>query len=82
MQETDVIAFSVSASHRGKQNFSGMFHAFKQAGGIGAHDKYGGTGLGLSISQSLATLLGGSISATSREGHGSVFTLFLPLRKR
>ncbi|MBX3622012.1 MAG: PAS domain S-box protein [Rhizobacter sp.] len=37
-----------------------------------------GTGLGLHLSQKLATLLGGGITFTSREGQGSRFTLHLP----
>jgi PAS domain S-box-containing protein len=39
----------------------------------------GGSGLGLSISRSLAEHLGGTVSATSRPGEGSTFTLRIPV---
>lgn len=38
----------------------------------------GGTGLGLAITRRIATALGGTISVTSREGEGSLFTLQIP----
>ena len=40
----------------------------------------GGTGLGLPISRKLARLLGGDLTVQSELGHGSVFTLRLPVR--
>jgi signal transduction histidine kinase/CheY-like chemotaxis protein/HPt (histidine-containing phosphotransfer) domain-containing protein len=55
-----------------------LFQPFTQADGSTTRD-YGGTGLGLCISRELAGLLGGDLSATSKPGVGSEFTLRLPL---
>ncbi len=41
----------------------------------------GGTGLGLSIVKHLAQAMNGSISASSKLGHGSIFTISLPKPK-
>ena len=37
-----------------------------------------GTGLGLSISQTLVTRQGGNISAVSKPGRGTTFSIWLP----
>lgn len=57
-----------------------IFDAFSQAESLTAR-KYAGTGLGLAISRSVATRLYGRLTAKSKIGKGSIFTLSIDLSK-
>lgn len=54
-----------------------LFQPFSQADAAVSR-KYGGTGLGLSIAASLASLMGGTLTAASVPGAGSTFTVEVP----
>jgi signal transduction histidine kinase len=58
-----------------------IFDEFEQVRPGGRGDSIArGTGLGLAVSRKLARLLGGDVTVDSQVGHGSRFTLVLPLK--
>ncbi len=79
-QNTYFISVEDSGVGIPKSKTEAIFEAFQQADGSISR-RFGGTGLGLSISKQLAFVLGGEIHVESKEGIGSVFTLYLPLEK-
>jgi signal transduction histidine kinase len=58
-----------------------IFHEFYQADGSYAR-RYQGTGLGLALVRRMMSLHGGSVTVTSRRGHGSSFLCLFPDAKR
>ncbi|MDN3646280.1 MASE1 domain-containing protein [Pontixanthobacter aestiaquae] len=76
----DMVVIKVADSGVGieKDRLEAIFNPFEQADNATSR-KFGGTGLGLSISRRLAELLGGTLTAQSKPGTGSCFTLSIPL---
>ncbi len=76
------ILFEVEDSGIGiaSDRLDAIFEKFTQAE-TSTTRKYGGSGLGLTVCKRLVELQGGTISAISKPGIGSVFTFSLPMKK-
>ena len=74
------IVFTVQDTGIGmtKQQMENLFQPFTQADASTAK-RFGGTGLGLAITRRFVQLMGGSVDVESEPGHGSSFTLHLPV---
>jgi signal transduction histidine kinase len=77
------VRLAVRDSGRGipEDQLTRIFEPFVQVDRHLTHSSQQGVGLGLAISRDLATGMGGSLSAESEVGRGSVFTLTLPRAK-
>lgn len=64
-----------------EDKLSVIFDSFSQAHNNNATRNFGGTGLGLSITRKITQLMNGSISARSKLGEGSTFTVVLQFGK-
>jgi signal transduction histidine kinase len=76
----DLVANAVSDTGIGmtEDEMSRIFRDFSQAD-AGPARRFGGAGLGLALAKRLCQLMGGDVVVTSEKGHGSTFTVRLPV---
>ncbi len=76
---SDIVTFTVSDTGLGmtEEQLGRLFERFAQADASTTR-RFGGTGLGLAITKAFTTMLGGEVSASSRPGLGSTFSVSIP----
>jgi PAS domain S-box-containing protein len=78
-QEWLILGVSDTGIGMTSEQMEKLFKEFTQADASTTR-KYGGTGLGLAISRHFCQMMGGEIEVDSEPGHGSTFTVWLPIR--
>jgi signal transduction histidine kinase len=77
---SDLVVFEVTDTGIGiaPDQLPWLFHPFAK-GDIDSTRAYSGTGLGLAICQRFCELMGGELAMSSQPGHGSTFSVRLPV---
>ncbi|NKF49881.1 transporter substrate-binding domain-containing protein [Shewanella sp. WXL01] len=83
-QQDDVFTVKIDIRDTGigidKTKLAGLFNPFEQAESDTTR-RFGGTGLGLAICREIVEAMAGEIKVSSIIGHGSLFSIVLPLKQ-